>query len=147
MKMNTRARYSLRLMCDIHEHGGKAPVSLGDAAKRQEISKRYLEQIVIPLKKASLIEGVPGKRGGYKLTRPASEINLLEIIEAADAPLCILECLEHVKNCHRAPKCRTRQVWREINSSIIEILSKYKLSDLCPPAPPKNVPGAGRKKS
>lgn len=140
MRMNTRARYSLRLLCDIHEHGGKTPVSLRDAAKRQEISKRYLEQIVILLKKASLIEGMPGKRGGYKLARPASEIPLLEIIEAADKPVYILECLEDVKKCHRASKCRTRPVWKEINTDIRETLSKYKLSDLYFPAPKKTIP-------
>jgi Rrf2 family protein len=130
MKLNTRARYSVRLMRDIEAQGQGATVALKDVAKRQKITKRYLEQIVIPLKKASLVKGVPGKNGGYKLMKSASDITLLEIIEAAGGPIRIFDCISENFNCPQRPKCLTRGVWFEINSGIINVLSTYKLSDL-----------------
>lgn len=131
MKINTRARYSVRLMCDIETNGGGKPVPLKDTAERTGISRRYLEQLAIPLRSAALLRTARGMQGGYFLARPASEIMIREIIEAADGPIYILDCLVGKgESCERAKDCPTRDVWGEINEGILETLSHYTLGDL-----------------
>ena len=130
MKINTRARYSIRLLCDIVKNGAESPVSLKDVSERQNISRRYLEQLAIPLRNAGLLRSVPGLHGGYRLAKPPSEIRLLDIIEAVDGPIRILDCLSEEPDCERVDVCETRGVWMEINDSITDILSNYTMEDL-----------------
>jgi Rrf2 family transcriptional regulator, cysteine metabolism repressor len=130
LKINTKARYSIRLLCDIVKNGVEAPVSLKDVSERQNISRRYLEQIAIPLRNASLLRSIPGLHGGYRFAKPPSEIRLLDIIEAVDGPVRILDCLNEEADCERMDICETRGVWMEINDSITKILSSYTMEDL-----------------
>ncbi|MBI4832862.1 MAG: Rrf2 family transcriptional regulator [Candidatus Lindowbacteria bacterium] len=100
MKLNTRARYALRAMIQIarSSHDGK-PVNLSDIAAKTSLSRRYLEQLVIPLKNASLLKGMSGKEGGYVLARPPEKIKVGDIIQAAIGPINIVQCVNDTDSC------------------------------------------------
>ncbi|MBI5499114.1 MAG: Rrf2 family transcriptional regulator [Deltaproteobacteria bacterium] len=131
MKLSTRARYSLRLMVEIARRSeGGAPVSLAQAARGGDLPRRYLEQLVIGLKSADLLRGVSGKDGGYYLARPAADIRVGEIIEAAMGPIRIVDCVEDPRECMRADFCQCRTVYALINRRISEVLHEFTLEDL-----------------
>lgn len=136
MKLNTRVRYAVRLMADIARHASGQPVPLRDVAERQGLSKLYLSQLATALRNASLLRSVWGNRGGYVLARPANEIKLREIIEAADGPVNIIECVVDDRACERARTCEAIHVWRDINQAIVEVLDRYTLGDLIGSAEP-----------
>jgi Rrf2 family cysteine metabolism transcriptional repressor len=114
MKINTRVRYAVRLMADIAKHGGGEPVPLKDVAERQGLSKLYLSQLSTPLRNASLLRSVWGNKGGYVLAAPPGDITLLDIIEAVDGPISVIDCVSDSYNCE----------------GIIRTLSSYTLEDL-----------------
>ena len=90
MRINTRVRYAIRMMADMAKYGHGEPVRLRDIAARQDLPKMYLSQLTAPLKNAALIKSFWGNRGGYALNRPASEISLLDIIEAVEGPIGLI---------------------------------------------------------
>ena len=94
MKLSTQSRYGTRLMLDMAQHYQSGADSLGDIAKRQDISVKYLEQIIIPLKKAHYIESVRGPKGGHTLTRPPEEITVGEIVALLEEGASLVECTE-----------------------------------------------------
>ena len=130
MKINTRVRYAIRMMADIAQQGAGEPVPLKDVAERQDLSKLYLSQLAAPLRNASLLRSVWGNRGGYVLGRPADKINLLDIIEAVDGPVSMIDCVLDPETCDRIDYCECIGVWRDINDAIVRALEKYTLHDL-----------------
>ena len=92
MKISTKGRYALRLMLDIALVGGKAPVSLRDVAQRQDISDKYLEQIITPLSRAGLVRSVRGAGGGYLLTKSPEEYTVGEILRVLEGSLAPVTC-------------------------------------------------------
>ncbi len=130
MKLSTRTRYGTRLMLDMALHHEKGPIQLGDIAKRQEISVKYLEQIVIPLKKAGLIESVRGSKGGHFLARPPEEISMAEIVALLEGSVSIMKCCDHPELCNRSAACLPRQVWSEASAAMYEKLKSFSLWDL-----------------
>ena len=93
MMISTRGRYALRILVDLAENQKDGYITLREAADRQEISEKYLESIVKDLVKARFVEGVRGKGGGYRLARPADEINVLEVLQSTDGTLAPVACL------------------------------------------------------
>jgi Rrf2 family protein len=131
MKLSTRGRYSLRMMIYLCDHASeRRPIGLKEIAEKQGLSMRYLEQLVVPLKSASLIRAVAGKHGGYLLNREPSEIKVGEIVEAALGPVRILDCLGPEAVCPFREVCTSRRMWGLINSRITDILYDYSLADL-----------------
>lgn len=132
MKISTRVRYALRLILDIARHGPPEgePVQLSQVAERNNLSKGYLEQLAIALKNAQLIRSSSGRTGGYKLARPAEEITLLEVFEASNGPVNVVECVRHPQECIQVDFCRCRGLWELINFRITEVLADYSLRDL-----------------
>ena len=130
VRINTRVRYAIRLMGEIAKYGAVEPVPLKDVAERQDLSKLYLSQLAVPLKNASLLRSVWGNKGGYVLGRPASEITLLDIIEAVEGPVSIIDCALDPEFCDRVDFCECIGVWRDINEAIVRILSRYTLQDM-----------------
>lgn len=131
MKISTRPRYALRLMMDISRHGQREkPVHLREIATRNNLSKGYLEQLVISLKNARLIRSYSGRSGGYRLTRPPEQISILQIIEAISGPINLVECVQHPEDCLSAELCECRLLWEILNRKIIEVLGGYSLKDL-----------------
>jgi len=130
MRINTRVRYAVRMMADMATHGHGEPIALHDVAARQKLPKMYLSQLTAPLKSAGLIKSFWGNRGGYALNRPAANITLLEIIEAVEGPIALLDCVVDPKQCERSGFCEAIGVWRTINQTMITTLGHYSLADL-----------------
>ena len=120
----------MRMMADIAENGAEGPVPLKDVARRQGLSRLYLSQLATPLRTASLLRSVWGNKGGYLLAHPAAEIRLLDVIEAVDGPVGIIDCVLDPESCERVARCETIGVWRDINNAISEVLNRYTLGDL-----------------
>jgi len=139
MKLNTRVRYSVRMMADIMKHGGEGTVPLKDAARRQNLSKRYLSQLATTLKNAGLLKSVWGMNGGYMLARPGSKITILEIVEAVEGPISIIECVMDEEHCMRGDFCECKGLWNDVNSAIRDKLAACTLEELL------NYSGKGRK--
>jgi Rrf2 family protein len=141
MKINTRVRYAIRMMADIAKNGGDSPVPLRDVAERQGLSKLYLSQLAAPLRNASLLKSVWGNKGGYVVGRPASQINLLDIMEAVDGPVGVIDCVLEPETCDRVDYCECIGVWRDINAAITKIMEKYSLEDLIARGEPQGKAG------
>ncbi|MCX5893066.1 MAG: Rrf2 family transcriptional regulator [Deltaproteobacteria bacterium] len=130
MKLSTRSRYGTRLMLDMAEHYNEGPIQLGDIAKRQDVSVKYLEQIIIPLKKAHYIDSVRGPKGGHILTRPPDQITVGEIVAILEAGTSLVECVEDPTLCERAARCPTRLLWKEVSEAMFGRLHAVTLADL-----------------
>jgi len=130
MKLSTRSRYGTRLLVDMAQHYNQGPVQLGDIARRQEISVKYLEQIIIPLKKAHFIVTVRGPKGGHILARPPAEITVAEIVALLEDGTSLVECTERAEVCGRSDTCPTRPIWKEASQAMFNTLKSITLADL-----------------
>jgi len=130
MKLSTRARYGLRALADIALHQNGKPVLLREIAKRQGVSKAYLEQIILTLQAAGFIRSIRGKRGGFLLAKPAEEISLLEVIKALEGPVSLVECVEDPKVCPRKERCPTTRLWERLKEALERELQGLSLKDL-----------------
>ena len=130
MKISTRGRYALRLMLDIALTGGRGPVSLRDVAQRQDISDKYLEQIITPLGRAGLVRSVRGAGGGYLLTRKPEEYTVGEILRVLEGSLAPVGCAEDKSCCGRAAQCVTQEVWEQIAAAVAGVVDHITLADL-----------------
>jgi len=131
MKISTRARYAIRMMLDIWRRtDGDHPVRLDEVAGRTGISRRYLDQLVLPLKGAGLLRGVKGPGGGYLLGRPAQEIPLGEIVEAEIGPIALVDCVQNLEVCDRQDTCACNLVYRLVSARVRATLDGLSLADL-----------------
>ena len=131
MKISTKGRYALRLLLDIAQQGKGAVVSLKEVSLRQNISVKYLEQIVSALVKAGYLKSIRGAQGGYQLMFPASEYTVGNILRITEGRLVPVDCLEGDRSgCERADGCVTLRLWRELNDAINGVVDKYTLQDL-----------------
>ncbi len=130
MRLSTRSRYGVRLMLALAANKQKKPVFLKDIANSEEISEKYLSQIIIPLKGKGLVTTFRGAHGGYLLSRPASEITLRDIVEPLEGDLSLVDCVTNPGVCGRANECATREVWDELSSLLLNFLETVTLEDL-----------------
>ncbi len=130
MKISTRARYGLRLMFNLTLYYGKGPQLLKEIAKREEISEKYLSQIIIPLKTAGLINSTRGAHGGYILGKDPKNITVKDIFEAIEGKINVVECINNQKSCSMVSSCECRDVWYKLNDSIINSLESVTLHDI-----------------
>jgi Rrf2 family protein len=130
MKLSTRSRYGTRLMLDMAQHYREGPIHLGDIAKRQDVSVKYLEQIIIPLKKAHYIESLRGSKGGHILTKPPEEITVGEIVALLEEGSGLVACAQDTTVCERAGICPTRLLWKEAYEAMFDRLEAITLADL-----------------
>src|SRR5208337_445080 len=130
MKLSTRSRYGVRLMLDLALHEAEGPVRLGSVAQRQGIGIKYLEQIIISLKKADYVTSVRGPKGGHMLSRPPEEITVGEIVKLLEGGLKLTRCTQYPEECDRSDKCVTRILWKETTEAIHERLDSITLRDL-----------------
>lgn len=116
-------------------HYQEGPIQLAEIARRQEVSTKYLEQIIIPLKKAGYVNSMRGPKGGHMLARAPEAIKLGEVVELLEGGLGVTECADHPESCRRASFCMTRFLWKEITEAIRDRLDSFTLLDLmqmCP---------------
>lgn len=131
MKISTRGRYALRMLVDLAEHDNGEYIALKDVAKRQDVSKKYLEQIVPILNKAGILSTNRGYQGGYRLGRPAAQITLGEVLRLTEGSLAPVACAEgDPAACARSADCVTLPVWQGLNRVINEYLDGITIGDI-----------------
>lgn len=134
MKLSTKTRYGLRAIIEIAKtYNNKVPAKRKDIALTHNISEAYLENILIILKNSGIIEAVRGSNGGYILNRPPSELTVLEVVEALEGKITIVDCVDsesQEKNCVRFSNCVARSVWKEISDIVREKLGKITIQNL-----------------
>jgi Rrf2 family protein len=130
MNLSTKGRYAARAALELAKSYDQGDLKLGEIAKRQEISERYLERLMNSLITAGLVRSTRGKKGGFRLTRHPDQIKLSQIIRAAEGSLSLVNCVDYPHECHRYQECVTRDVWKKISKSMINILNKITLKDM-----------------
>lgn len=140
MMISTKGRYALRIMVELALYKGEDYVPLKEIAQRQQISEKYLEAIVKHLVKGGLVIGLRGKGGGYRLSRPAGEFTILEILDATEGSLVPVACLEgDPKDCPRVGSCITLPMWQGLNQVIQDYLSAISLEQLLQQAAERGI--------
>lgn len=131
MKISTKGRYALRLMVDLAKHRENGFIALKDVAKRQNISKKYLEQIVPVLNGAGLLITNRGNKGGYRLAKPPSEYTVGDILRITEGSIAPVSCLEtEVNYCERKNCCQTLFVWEGLYKTVNEYLDGITVQDI-----------------
>jgi Rrf2 family protein len=135
MRLSTKSRYGLRALFDMAYHAGTLPAQIKDISRRQNISPRYLEQIFQDLKKAGLLKSRRGPQGGYYLARKPHEITVMDVINATEGEMALVDCVKtgkrSKKGCEFDNQCITQQVWAEASRKLNEYLVTVTIKDLC----------------
>jgi len=132
IKISTKGRYGTRLMLNLANHykTDQRPVILKDIADDEDISIRYLEQIIIPLMLNRHVKSVRGAGGGYVLAKPPSETNIYDIFHAVEGPLCLVDCVDDSDYCDRISFCPIIEIWREATFMLRDYFQKMTLQHL-----------------
>ena len=131
MMISTKGRYALRVMLDLADHNTGDYIPLKDIAQRQEISVKYLENILASLSRANLVDATRGKGGGYRLCRPPKDYAAGEILRLAEGSLASVSCLRgEQKGCEKAGHCRALPLWEGLDQVIDQYLDSVSLADL-----------------
>ena len=128
MRISTKGRYALRLMVDLATNCSGDPVRLKDVARRQNISEKYLEQIISVLNKAGYVRSIRGPQGGYLLQKSPKEYTVGMILRLTEGSLAPVECTE--SGCDREDNCVTRRLWQKLNDAINGVVDSITLEDL-----------------
>lgn len=133
MRLSAKGEYGVRAILDVALHSGQGPAQVREIAKRQAIPERFLEQVMASLKKGGLLQSTRGSQGGYILARPASEISLADVIEVIEGPITLMECVDESssKRCGQAGLCVVRNVWQDVQNSIVKVLKSATLDKMC----------------
>ncbi len=130
MKLSTKVRYAIRAMLELALHYGEGPVSVKEISKKQGISSRYLEHLIVSLQTAGLVKTIRGKEGGCVLARHPSQIKIAEVVSALEGPLAVVECVVDDKFCPREKFCVARDVWIKVREAILNVLNSITLQDM-----------------
>jgi Rrf2 family cysteine metabolism transcriptional repressor len=130
MKLSTRARYGIRASLELACNYGKGPLQIKIIAQKQEISIKYLEQLMAILKSTGFVRSIRGAKGGYVLAKPPNQIKLSDIFNALEGPVVTVECLESDQYCARAADCVARELWSKVQQAVIGVLESVTLEDL-----------------
>ena len=131
MKISTKGRYALHMLIDLALHHEEGFVSLKDIAERQDISKKYLEQIVPMLNKDGILRTNRGNRGGYQLAKSPADISVGDILRSTEGNLAPVSCLEFVPNeCPRKEECATLYIWEGLYKVVNDYLNTITLKDI-----------------
>jgi len=131
MKISTKGRYALRLMIDIAMHEGAEPVRIKDISRRQEVSEKYLEQIIAVLNKAGYVKSIRGPKGGYLLAKKPKDYTAGMILRLTEGSMAPVSCLEFEENdCPRQEQCATLELWKRLDTAIKDVVDSVTLEDL-----------------
>lgn len=130
MKISTKGRYALRVMIDLALNSNEKYVTAKEISERQEISNKYLEQIIAMLNKAGYLETARGNTGGYKLAKKPNEYKIGDILKATEGDLAPIDCLTEEGKCQRQEKCTTYSFWKGLDDVINEYVNSKTLEDL-----------------
>lgn len=130
MKISTKGRYALRIMIDLAINSKEKYISIKEIAERQEISNKYLEQIISMLNKAGYLETARGNNGGYKLVKEPKQYIIGDILRATEGDLAPIYCLTEEGECNKKENCKTFNFWKGLDSVINEYVNSKTLEDL-----------------
>ena len=131
MKISTKGRYALRLMLDLALNNSGKPVRIRDVSERQNISDKYLEQIISVLNKARFVRSIRGPQGGYLLTRRPEENTVGMILRLTEGSMAPVDCVdEELGHCPKMTECATSVVWKRLNDAISDVIDNITLQDL-----------------
>ena len=131
MKISTKGRYALRMLIDLARHREEEYISLKDIAERQNISKKYLEQIVPMLNKSGLLRTIRGNKGGYMMAKRPDEITVADVLVATEGSLAPVSCLDFEPNeCPMSDSCSTLYIWEGLYKTISDYLRSITIQDI-----------------
>ena len=131
MKISTKGRYATRVMLDLALHNNGECIKLKDIAARQDLSEKYLEQIISVLNKAGYVKSVRGAQGGYRLTKAPEEYTVGMILRLTEGSLAPVACLENgAAECERCDTCETLDVWKDLYKAINRVIDGVTIADL-----------------
>jgi Rrf2 family iron-sulfur cluster assembly transcriptional regulator len=130
MKLSTRSRYGARLLVDLARNRDQGPIQIGEISKRQEISVKYLEQLIRPLKKANLVTSVRGPKGGHLLSEKPENITLGQVVRLFEGQAELVECISFPERCPKSDDCQVRLAWRDATKVLYEQLDATTIADL-----------------
>lgn len=130
MNLSTRGRYGTRLVVELAKYYGKGPLSVSQISKNQSIPVKYLEQLIIPLKRARLIKSVRGPKGGHMLAEPPDRINVWDVVRLLEAKFSFVDCLSDTEACDHVGDCPVRPVWGKAYQAMIQVFKETTLEDL-----------------
>ena len=138
MKFSQKSEYGVRLLVDLARHYGQGPVSLAGVARDESLSQTFLEQVIMPLRKAGLVQSYQGVRGGYELSRPPAEIHMGEVLRVLEGSLAPMFCVSDMSDrdiCAFEDHCGTRVLWARVRDGINLALDATTLDELLEPEP------------
>lgn len=131
MKISTKGRYALRIMLDLATNHNQGPIRVKDIAGRQDISEKYLEQIIAMFNKAEYVRSVRGAQGGYFLAKEPSEYTVGEILRLAEGSIAPVSCVDDdAQECDRKDRCVSAMLWQRVNDAVNEVVDNTTLQDL-----------------
>jgi Rrf2 family cysteine metabolism transcriptional repressor len=130
MKLSTKIRYGTRAILELASHYGEGPIELKEIARRQDISIKYLEQVIIPLRTAGLVKSARGSKGGYSLAKPPSGICINDVVETLEGPLNLIDCIKDAKLCKRSSSCVTRDIWGDVSVALQRVLKSITFEEM-----------------
>ncbi len=130
MKLSTRTRYGVRAALELAENVGHRPLQLKVIAEHQDISVKYLEQLMNILRSAGFVRSVRGSKGGYVLAKPPAQIRLSDVFNSLEGPVITTECVQDENYCGRAADCVVKQVWAQVQQAVKNVLESITLQDL-----------------
>ena len=128
MKITAKSRYALRVLLDIAMADNSEPRTIGEIAESQSISEKFISRIVVPLRRAGLLDSERGARGGLRLARQAEAITLFEIVTAMEGTIGVVSCLRKPKSCPRQGRCAAEHAWAKVNDAFVAALRAQTLS-------------------
>jgi Rrf2 family protein len=142
MKVSTRGEYGVRAMVALAKNFGEGPLSIAAIAKESSVPYAYLEQLIVPLRRAGLVESKRGAQGGYVLSRPPDNMRVGEVYRVMEGPVAPMECVSEDpadQTCPLIEGCETRPVWLKMRDSMVDVLDSMTLADLIKPDRPRGV--------
>lgn len=130
MKISTRGRYAIDLMVHLALYDNGEPISVKDIAEREQISGKYLEQIISMLHKAGFVKSIRGAQGGYRLKKKPEEYSVGAILRVTEGDLAPVSCVEEDSGCAHKATCSTVKIWQQLNEAINGVVDNISLADL-----------------
>lgn len=130
MKLSTRSRYGARILIDLARHSDQRPVQIGEISKRQDISVKYLEQLIRPLKQAKLVTSVRGPKGGHLLAEKPENITLGQVVRLFEGQSDLVECVSYPERCPMSDDCQVRLAWKDATQVLYEKLDDTTIADV-----------------
>ena len=130
MKLSTRTRYAVRAIIELAQNGNNKPLQLKIIAQRQDISVKYLEQLMAILRSSGFVRSIRGSKGGYVLAKAPNQIKLNEVLHRLEGTVTTVECVENEDYCLRSADCASRYLWVQVEQAIEKVLEAITLQDL-----------------